>query len=169
MDNHYHLFVKTLYANITEGMHYLNASYSNWFKAKYSIVGVIFQGRYKSILVDEDSHSLVLSAYIHLNPVRAKIVDNPGKFKWSSYLDYLGKRNSIERLDSDFILKQFDQKPKKAVKKYETFVAENFNMTSPLENSYRGIALGRESFIEKIKSKLESIGHKREIKKRSLK
>jgi len=52
-------------------MHYLNASYANWFRARYKLVGTVFQGRYKSILVDEDSYALVLSAYIHLNPLRA--------------------------------------------------------------------------------------------------
>jgi len=45
-------------------MHYLNASYANWFRARYKLVGTVFQGRYKSILVDEDSYALVLSAYI---------------------------------------------------------------------------------------------------------
>src|SRR3990170_295419 len=56
MDNHYHLFIKTPHAKISEGMHYLNASYTNWFKAEHKIVGVVFQGRYKSILVEIDRH-----------------------------------------------------------------------------------------------------------------
>jgi len=48
MDNHYHLFIKTPDANISEGMHNLNTSYTNWFKAEHNIVGSILQGRYKS-------------------------------------------------------------------------------------------------------------------------
>jgi len=92
MDNHYHLFVETLLPNITEGMHYLNTSYSNWFKARHKIVGVIFQGRYKSILVDEVAYGMRLSAYIHLNPIRAHIVDNVRDYKWSSFLDYIGRK-----------------------------------------------------------------------------
>ena len=55
MDNHYHLFIKTPFANISQGMHYLNTSYANWFRAKYKLVGSVLQGRYKSILVDKDS------------------------------------------------------------------------------------------------------------------
>ena len=43
MDNHYHLFLKTPFANISEGMHYLNASYANWFRAKHKLVGVVFR------------------------------------------------------------------------------------------------------------------------------
>ncbi len=93
MDNHYHIFLKTLHSNVSKAMHYLNTSYSNWFKAKYRIVGVIFQGRYKSILVDADNYALMLSIYIHLNPLRAKIVKEPGDYIWSTYLDYVGEGN----------------------------------------------------------------------------
>ncbi|MBU4047985.1 transposase, partial [bacterium] len=70
MDNHYHLFIKTPLGNISQGMHYLNASYANYFTAKYKTNGPLFQGRYKSLLVDEDNYALTLSLYIHLNPLR---------------------------------------------------------------------------------------------------
>ncbi len=163
MDNHYHLFIKTPHANISEGMHYLNTSYTNWFKAGHKIVGVIFQGRYKSILVDEDSYGLRLSAYIHLNPLRAGIVDEIKEYRWSSYLDYMGKRRSVDRLDAEFILKQFDRDIKKARRRYKRFVLENADMDSPLEDSYRGIALGKVEFIEKIKEKINSLGKEREV------
>jgi len=163
MDNHYHLFIKTLLPNITYGMHYLNAAYANWFKAKHKIVGVVFQGRYKSILVDKDSYALGLSAYIHLNPIRAGIVPDIKEFKWSSFLDYTGTRRSIKRLDTEFILSQFDNNLSKAKKKYERFVLENINMTNPLEDAYKGIALGSETFIEGIKDKIKSIGKEREM------
>ncbi len=49
MDNHYHLFIKTPFANISQGMHYLNTSYANWFRAKYKLVGSLLQGRYRSM------------------------------------------------------------------------------------------------------------------------
>jgi len=58
MDNHYHLFIKTLQPNLSHGIHYLNASYANWFRNKYKIIGPIFQGRFKSILVDADNYAL---------------------------------------------------------------------------------------------------------------
>ena len=164
MENHYHLFVKTPHANITDGMHYINASYTNWFKAKYKIVGVIFQGRYKSILVDKDNYALELSAYIHLNPLRAGMVKNIEQYKWSSYLEYIGVRMPIiGRLDTSFILSQVDNDLKQAAKKYKRFVLEKTDMKSPLENSYKGIVLGSADFIEKIKEKIVSIGQKREI------
>jgi putative transposase len=163
MDNHYHLFIKTSFSNISEGMHYLNASYTNWFKAKHRVVGVVFQGRYKSILVEEDSHAVQLSAYIHLNPVRGGMVNHPGEYQWSSYLDYMGKRRSFSWLDTQFILAQFDDALGRARKKYENYVLNNLMMENPLKDSYKGIALGGEGFIEKIKEKIQSLGPKREI------
>lgn len=92
MDNHYHLFVKTAQANLSQGMHYLNASYANYFTAKYKTIGPLFQDRYKSLLVDEDNYALILSCYIHLNPLRAGISKNIGEYAWSSLPDYLGRR-----------------------------------------------------------------------------
>jgi len=89
MDNHCHLFVKTPKANISRAMHYLNTSYTNWFKAEYKKTGSMLQGRYKSILVEEDNYGIPLSAFIHLNPLKAGIVESLGEYKWSSYLNYV--------------------------------------------------------------------------------
>lgn len=144
-------------------MHYLNASYTNWFKAKHKVVGVVSQGRYKSILVDVDSYAVQLSAYIHLNPIRGGIVNHPGEYQWSSYLDYMGKRRSFSWLDTQFTLAQFDNDLGRAGKKYENYVLNNLMIENPLQDSYKGIALGSEGFIEKIKKKIKSIGAKREI------
>ncbi len=163
MDNHYHLFIKTPLANISEGLHYLNASYTNWFKAKHKVVGVVFQGRYKSIVVEENSYAVQLSAYIHANPVRAGMVNNPGEYRWSSYPEYIGKRRPVARLDTEFILKQFDKDPRRAQKKYENYVLKNLYMENPLKDSYKGIALGKGRFIETVKEKIQSVGRKREI------
>lgn len=163
MDNHYHLVIKTPLANISEGMHNLNTSYANWFKAKHSIVGVIFQGRYKSILIDEDNYALVVTVYVHINPIRAGMVRNLEEYKWSSYLDYIGKRKPIiDRLDTSFILSRFYSDLRIAQEKYRCYVLENIDMKSPFENLYKGTALGNEKFIENIERKIKLIGCKRE-------
>ena len=75
MDNHYYLFIKTTQPNLSQGIHYLNSAYANWFRHKHQIIGSLFQGRFKSILIDADSYALVLSTYIHLNPLRVGIVN----------------------------------------------------------------------------------------------
>lgn len=169
MNNHYHLFIKTPFANLPEGMHYLNVSYANWFRAKHNLVGPIFQGRYKSIVVDEDSYALIFSAYIHLNPLRAGMPEKLEDYPFSSYSDYIGKRRPlIKRLDTSLILNKFSNNKEEAQVKYEQFVMENADLNNPLEKSYRSIALGNDSFIEKIKEKIKSIDENRKIKETKL-
>ena len=164
MDNHYHLFIKTSLGNISQGMHYLNASYANYFTAKYKTNGPLFQGRYKSLLVDEDNYALTLSTYIHLNPIRAGIAKNLDEYTWSSLLDYLGKRKKeLNKLDTQFILAQLDNNLTKSRTRYKRYLLENLTMDFPVKDIYRGIALGDETFIEKIESKIEAVGEKREI------
>ncbi|MEA1994622.1 MAG: transposase [Campylobacterota bacterium] len=164
MDNHYHLFTKTPFANISQGMHYLNTSYANWFRAKHKITGSIFQGRYKSILVDEDSYALVLSAYIHLNPHRAGMVKNIEDYPFSSFLDYIGKRSPVvRRLNRSLILNMLSDNIKQSQKRYRQFVMENRELKNPLKKSYKNIALGSEKFIERIKNKIDSLGQNREV------
>jgi len=164
MDNHYHLFIKTPFANISEGMHYLNTSYTNWFRAKYKLVGSVFQGRYKSILVDKDSYALILSAYIHLNPIRAGIIENLNNYYFSSFLDYTGKRSPVvKRLDTSLILSRFSNNNKQAQKQYMQYIMDNADLKNPLEESYKNIALGNEKFIEEIKEKIAKLSSNREI------
>jgi len=164
MDNHYHLFIKTSLGNISQGMHYLNASYANYFTAKYKINGPLFQGRYKSLLVDEDNYALALSSYIHLNPLRAGITKSIDEYTWSSLLDYLGKRKKeLNKLDTQFILAQLDNNLTQSQTLYKRYLLENLIMDFPVKDIYRGIALGKESFIKKIESKIKAVGEKREI------
>ena len=101
--------------------------------------------------------------YIHLNPVRAKITDDIKKYPWSSFLDYVGMRKSLGRVDTTLILSQFDDNLIKAEEKYERFVLENIDMKSPLEKLYKNIAPGDEDFRREIDEKIKDIGKKREI------
>jgi len=72
MDNHYHLMIETPQANLSRGMGQLNGIYTQRFNRKHGRVGHVYQGRFKSILVDKDSYLLELSCYVVLNPVRAE-------------------------------------------------------------------------------------------------
>lgn len=91
MNNHYHLLLETPGANLSKAMHHLNTSYANWFRCKYQTRGEVFQGRYRAILVEKDSYLQILSAYIHLNPVRAGMVQEPEAYRFSSFPAYCGK------------------------------------------------------------------------------
>lgn len=162
MDNHYHLFIKTTQPNLSQGIHYLNSSYTNWFRNKHQITGPIFQGRFKSILVDADNYALMLSAYIHLNPLRAGIIRQLKDYHWSSYLDYLNLRKS-NISDPSFVLNLIDNNILKSIKKYREYVIKYQDMKDPLRESYHHIALGSEPFIERIRQKIKGLGRRREI------
>jgi putative transposase len=70
MDNHFHLIVQAPDANLSRAVQWLKVSYSMWFNAKYRRVGPLFQGWFKSVLVDShESWLLELSFYVHLNPL----------------------------------------------------------------------------------------------------
>ncbi|NIA22926.1 MAG: chromosomal replication initiator DnaA [Proteobacteria bacterium] len=154
MDNHYHLFIKTQLANISKGMHYLNSSYANWFRRKYELEGAIFQGRFKSILVDSDKYALSLSTYIHLNPLRGNLVKNLKNYKYSSFLDYIGEREYlIYRLDTSLILGRFSSHLRESQILYDKFVNDNKNMDSPLDNTLNKTVLGSIDFLEGIRKR----------------
>ncbi len=85
MNNHYHLLIETIDPNLSAGMRQLNGVYTQSHNRKYKKVGHLFQGRYKSILVEKETYLLELCRYIVLNPVRANIVSCPGQYTWSSY------------------------------------------------------------------------------------
>lgn len=82
MSNHYHLLVETPEGNLSQIMRHINGAYTNYFNTKRQRAGHLFQGRYKAILVEKDAYSLELSRYIHLNPVRAGMVQLPEDYRW---------------------------------------------------------------------------------------
>ncbi len=85
MTNHYHLLVETPQANLPQGMRQLNGNYANAFNRSHHREGHVFQGRYKAILVQRNTHLLELSRHVVLNPVRAGMVSTAGEWQWSSY------------------------------------------------------------------------------------
>jgi REP element-mobilizing transposase RayT len=85
MNNHYHLIIETPDGNLSAGMRQLNGVYTQTFNRQHNRVGHLFQGRYKGILIQKDSHLLEVCRYVVLNPVRAKAVKKPEQWRWSSY------------------------------------------------------------------------------------
>lgn len=86
MGNHYHLLIETPEANLVEGMKWLQGTYTQRFNKRNGRHGHLFQGRYKSVVIDPENEGYFLTAgnYIHLNPVRAGLTDDPCAFAWSS-------------------------------------------------------------------------------------
>lgn len=123
MPNHFHLLlIQKEKGGITKFMRKLGIGYANYFNQKYQRSGTLFQGRYKLILIKNEPHFIYLPYYIHLNPLdlimpewRTRKIENYQKatkflasYRWSSYLDYIGKKNFPSVIQREFLLKIFE-------------------------------------------------------------
>lgn len=103
MGNHYHLLVQPMAGGLPRALRQLNGVYAQRFNRRHQRAGHLFEGRYKSILVDRQSYLLELARYIVLNPVRAKLVEMPEAWRWSSYTATAGLAPPPPFLTVDFI------------------------------------------------------------------
>jgi REP element-mobilizing transposase RayT len=106
MPNHIHLQLKTFDAEIWKIMRSINWRYASYFNKRYQTVGHVFQGRYRSKLIENNYYNLIVNRYIHLNPVKDKLTLKPEDYRWSSYKVYLGEEKS-ELVDENEILDYF--------------------------------------------------------------
>ena len=107
MDNHFHLFLQTPEANLSAGMRYLNGAYATWFNVRHGRSGHLLQGRFKALLVDSEGYWLEVSRYVHLNPVRAGLVQSPEQWRWSSYPGYHRAARRLAWVDYETVLGEF--------------------------------------------------------------
>lgn len=121
MDNHFHLFVQTPRANLDRAMQNLQGQYAHYLNLRYSRVGSLFQGRYKSPLVTKGDYSIVLTRYIHQNPMKAGLIRRCDDYTWSSYPCYSGKLPKWEWLETEWILAQFNLNRNLALQLFEEF------------------------------------------------
>jgi REP element-mobilizing transposase RayT len=147
MTNHYHLLVETPDANLSKGMRQLNGTYTQAFNRKHQRVGHLFQGRFKSILVDQDAYLLELSRYIVLNPVRAKMVSTPDDWPWSSWHSMMGNTPSPDWLATDNLLGMFAKQRKTAQKKYADFVQQGIGIKL-WDHLTNQVFLGSDAFVQ---------------------
>ncbi len=147
LDNHYHLILETPFGNLVKIMHGINSRYTGYFNRKYQRVGHLFQGRYGAILVDKDAYLLVLSRYVHLNPIKAGITDNLEKYSWSSYLGFIHPRKKVSWMEYDEVLSQFGNNRELCRKKYKEYVYQGLKGKEKLKLGAR--ILGSKEFIEK--------------------
>lgn len=153
MANHYHLLIETPEPNLVAGMRRLNGVYTQRFNRRHKRVGHVFQGRYKSILVDKDSYGLELSRYVVLNPVRARMVKRPEKWAWSSYRATVGQVTPPVWLNADWILGQLGGRHPATA--YERYVRQGIGEGSPWEKLTGQIWLGGEAFLERMEGLAE--------------
>ena len=156
MDNHYHLLVETPEANISKAIQWLNVSYAVYFNKKRGRSGHLFQGRFKAYVIDADEYLHALSRYIHLNPVRATLVDKPGMYPWSSYNALAGRTKVPEWLEVGYLLGHFHKTEAKAMQLFRKFCeeVEGESLEDPSKNAVQGFIVGNENFVTWIQKKL---------------
>jgi REP element-mobilizing transposase RayT len=155
MRNHYHLLIETPDGNISIGMRQLNGVYTQVFNKLHKRVGHLFQGRFKAILLQKDSHLLEVCRYVVLNPVRAYLAERPGQWKWSSYNAITGAVKPHPCLTTDWVLTQFGSKRKIAEKKYLNFIKKGITSESVLKDVKAQSILGEEEFIGTLKEHIK--------------
>ena len=146
MNNHYHLLLRTNQANLSKAMHWLGTTYTTIFNFANSQTGHLFQGRFKSIIVENEAYLLRLSYYIHRNPVRAGITRRLIDYTWSSYPMYAYNRKSPHWLQTSLILSQFipsDDSHKAYRQKVQEYAEEEISV---LEDIKHGVICGSQAF-----------------------
>lgn len=126
MSNHVHILFKSGRDGISSVMRRLLTWYAQYYNRRHRRMGHLFENRYKSILCEEDAYLLALVRYIHLNPMRAgilKTMEDLDHYSWS------GHRTIIDRskdpwMDAEYILAQFGDNRRKALREYRRFMAE---------------------------------------------
>lgn len=118
MTNHTHLQLETIEFPPSTIMKHLNTKYAKYFNKKYDYSGHVFEKRYGAEFIDSRAYELDLSKYVHLNPVKAGIVNFPEDYPWSSYRAYLHKEES-PLIDKHQILSYF---PNSYFDNYESFI-----------------------------------------------
>ena len=174
MENHFHLVAQTRRANLVRWMHWLMVSYTVFFNRRHRRSGHLFQGRYKSFLVEEGEYLLGLSRYLHLNPVRGV---NLGKgtpserrgrlrsFPWSSYRGYAGLAKPFPFIEEEMVLGELGRGHGERLR-YRRFTEEGLlrEIESPLEAVQWQAVLGSESFVQKARDRVKGLHKaKREI------
>ena len=168
MGNHFHLIAQTQRANLSRWMHWLMVSYSVYFNWRHQRSGHLFQGRYKSFLVESDSgdYLVSLSRYLHLNPVRGRALGagTPAErraglrqYRWSSYPGYGGLKKQFRFVQEKRILEQMGGGQSARRLSYRRYVEEGLlrEIESPWELVQWQTLLGSESFVRRLQERMQ--------------
>lgn len=174
MTNHFHLVIKTPLANLQEFMRHFNISYTSYFNRTHQRVGHLYQGRYKSFLIDADTYLMEVTRYVHLNPVQIKKNETRSlhelqkqlrAYQWSSYPDYIRKTIRYPWLSREALLSSFGGDNAIGSKTYGQFVERGLteDIPTPLSKGKGHGIIGDASFIEKISTQYIPSMMKREV------
>ena len=156
MSNHVHLLMETRNVPLSKIMQGIQGSYTQRYNRRHRKVGHLFQGRYKAILCDRNAYWLELVRYIHLNPGRLRVPDNPWCYRWSSHAAYLGKASPVT-VDTKDVLNQFHSRLGAARQVYQRFMEDGMNQGHE-KQYYQTVDqrfLGDEGFVNEIAERTE--------------
>lgn len=155
MPDSFQLFIKTPKPNLSKGMRQLNGIYTQRYNVKYESQGNIFHGRFKAILVEEQSFADVARHVVHV-PILKRKARKLDKWKWGSYQATMGLIEGPEWLDSAAVLSHFGKQKKRSQTAYAKALAntdKDFDITSTVQGQ---ILLGSDGFVNKWKKQLAS-------------
>lgn len=163
MSNHYHLLVETPEPNLSRGMRQLNGEYTQALNRKRGRCGHVFQGRFKALIVEKETHLLEVGRYIVLNPVRAKgmKIRSPEEWRWSSYRSTAGIEKEPELLTTKWILGRFGNKKHICRNNYRKFVMAGVGIRLDYEEK-SGIWVGNDEYGEYLQELIQDRLHQKE-------
>lgn len=155
LPNHYHLLIQTPLGNLSRFMRHLNGVYTQRYNRTHNCDGQLFRGRYKAILVEEDSYLLELVRYIHRNPLNAGVIENLDQHTWSSHHDYLSAEKQAAWLHKDFVLAMLATDAEKRLKVYRQFIIQDDSaeILDIFARKKLPSILGSEEFVDQIKNR----------------
>lgn len=163
MENHFHLLLETPLANLSEFMRQFNITYTSYYNRRHKRIGHLYQGRYKSILVDKESYLVILSRYIHLNPVRTKQIEKASltekqrylkSYRWSSLLGYINHAKRCSFIDYSMILDAYGGDNDKSRNAYWRAISNDLSRGIDIKEKIVGQSiLGSDKFINWVKEK----------------
>jgi REP element-mobilizing transposase RayT len=165
MKNHYHLLVRTTQGNLSRAIQWLGVTYAGWFNRKYKRSGHLFQGRYKSFLIEDDKYFTAMCYYIHGNPVRAGIAKTAEQYRWSSARAYSEKKAEPPWLITEVMLSMTGGSRKKFSREQESYLAGS---DSPLSDLRHGVYLGSEEYGQQCSEMARGVAINEKPQKRLL-
>ena len=161
MNNHWHILIQTPLGNLSEFMRHFNITYTSYYNRRYKRVGHLYQGRYKSFLVERDAYLSQVSRYIHLNPVRvADMKQLPleerlkylWNYKWSSLPGYLVLKNRLDFLEYATVLAEYGGDVPAGRERYGKQIIEDLAAGLAIRKQIVGQSiLGSKDFVSWVK------------------
>jgi len=151
MTNHIHLAWQQGTEGLSSAVQNFAFRYAQRINRFRNEIGHVFQGRFKSILVNEENYLTKLVRYIHLNPVRAGLVKQPEEYKWSGHNAYLGT-DPIAWIERDYVLKKYSDEYDIAVRRYNEFIHGGIGCEPEVDFKigHKAGIIGEDAFIKMV-------------------